>query len=157
MKAAVVILEATSCLGGAVVEAAAETGRPVIAVGSNPAELARLKHEYPHANLTTIRGSIADEAGCGAIAAQLRTLARPLAGIVVAKVADKPRGRVIEQSPEVLRAVLEAELLPHLAAARALVPVIGERGRNASYVVIGGPVASSPGPVTASSRSRPRP
>jgi NAD(P)-dependent dehydrogenase (short-subunit alcohol dehydrogenase family) len=105
---------------------------------------ARLKHEYPHANLTTLRGSIADEAGCGAIAAQLRTLARPLAGIVVAKVADKPRGRVIEQSPEVLRAVLEAEVLPHLAAARALVPVIGERGRNASYVVIGGPGGEQP-------------
>ena len=144
MKPAVVVLEATSCIGRAVVEAAAESGRQVVAVGSNPAELAELKREYPKANPIAIRGSLADESGAGAIAAQLRALGRPLAGIVVARKSELPRGRVIEQSPESLRRVLDAEVLPHLAAARALVPLVAQGGRNASYVVIGGPGSEQP-------------
>ena len=53
--------------------------------------------------------------------------------------ASPGRGRLIDQPTDVLRETLEADLLPHLSAARHLIPLLAETKRGGSYVLIGGP------------------
>jgi hypothetical protein len=45
---------------------------------------------------------------------------------------------------QALRCKLDADLLPHLAAARALLPLLAAAGRGGSYVLIGGPGSELP-------------
>jgi NAD(P)-dependent dehydrogenase (short-subunit alcohol dehydrogenase family) len=144
MKGSVVILDAVGSIGRAVVQAAVNAGRPVIAVSPDSPALGRLKASFPSADLTLLPGSIADDHSSAVLAADLRELDRPLAGVVVTTFHESARGRVLDQSSEALRQTLNEELLPHLAAARALVPLLAEAGRNGSYVVIGGPGGEQP-------------
>ena len=43
-----------------------------------------------------------------------------------------------------LRQTLDDDLLPHLAAARHLLPLLAQAGRTGTYVLIGGPGADRP-------------
>ncbi len=144
MKGPVVVLDASRGIGRAVVQAAVDARRPVIAVSLDQASLRQLKAAYPAADLTLITGSIADDSRSAALAVALRKLDRPLAGIVIAMCREPDRGRVLEQSTDVLRQALNDELLPHLAGARALLPLLAEAGRNGRYLVIGGPGSEQP-------------
>jgi NAD(P)-dependent dehydrogenase (short-subunit alcohol dehydrogenase family) len=144
MKGSVVILDATGGIGRAVVQAAVQAERPVVAVSLDYPALKRLKASFPGADLTLIPGSIGDDNASAALAADLRELDRPLAGVIVATCREPARGRVLEQASAALRETLDEELLPQLAAARALVPLLAETGRNGSYVVIGGPGSDQP-------------
>lgn len=144
MKGPIVILDATGGIGRAVVQAAIDAARPVIAVSPDGAALALLGATYPDADLTLVTSSIADDASSAMLATQLRELDRPLAGVIVTTCREPERGRVLEQSSDKLRRVLSEELLPHLAAARELVPLLAKAGRNGSYVVIGGPGSEQP-------------
>ena len=144
MRGSVVILDATGSIGRAVVQAAVNAERPVIAVSPDRPALARLKASLPRAALTLLPGSIADDHSSALLAADLRKLDRPIVGVVVTIFHEAARGRVLDQSSEALRQTLNEELLPHLAAARALVPLLAEAGRNGSYVVIGGPGGEHP-------------
>jgi uncharacterized protein YbjT (DUF2867 family) len=49
-----VVLGATGAIGGAVVEAALQVGRPVIAVGRNPEALAALCERHPDAAISPL-------------------------------------------------------------------------------------------------------
>jgi NAD(P)-dependent dehydrogenase (short-subunit alcohol dehydrogenase family) len=144
MKNPVVVLDATAGIGRAVAQAVVDAGRALIAVSDDPASLKRLKAEFLGADLTLVRGSIAEDRSSAELAAALRNLDRPLAGIVVATHREPDRGRVLEQATDVLRQGVIEELLPQLAAARALVPLLAEAGRNGRYVVIGGPGSEHP-------------
>jgi NAD(P)-dependent dehydrogenase (short-subunit alcohol dehydrogenase family) len=144
MKGSIVILDATSHIGRAAVQAAVTAQRPVIAVSLDYSALKQLRATHRGAELTLLPGSIADDSSSAALAAALRELDRPLAGIIVANCREPARGRVLEQSTDALRQTLNDELLPHLAAARELVPLLAEAGRNGTYVVIGGPGSEQP-------------
>ena len=144
MRSAVAVLDATGSIGRAVVHAAVQTGRPVVAVSSDYPALRRLKATHAGADLTMVYGAIADEGSADALAANLRGLERPLAGIVVATCSEPPRGRVLEQGTDALREIIDRELIPQLSAARVLVPLLAESGRSGSYVVIGGPGSEQP-------------
>lgn len=144
MKGPIVVLDATVGIGRAVAQAVADAGRALIAVSDDAAALKRLKAELRGVDLTLVRGSIADDHASAELAAALRTLDRPLAGIVVATHREPDRGRVLEQASDVLRQCVIEEVLPQLAAARALVPLLAEAGRNGRYVVIGGPGGEHP-------------
>ncbi len=144
MKGPVVILDATGGIGRAVVQAAVNAGRPVIAVSPDGPALAALRAGHRNAELIPVIGSIVDEASGAALAAALRELRRPLAGIIVASCREPARGRVLEQSNDKLQRILNEELLPHLTAARELVPLLAQAGRNGSYIVIGGPGSDQP-------------
>lgn len=142
MKPPVVVVDAANPIGRAVVELALAEARPVIAVTADPRTLIRLRAQQPALahrglDLTVIEGSVADEASAAKVADALRELDRPLAGTVLATCADPRRGRVLDQSSHELQRNLEADLQPQLAAARALLPVLSEHGRNGGYVVIG--------------------
>jgi NAD(P)-dependent dehydrogenase (short-subunit alcohol dehydrogenase family) len=144
MKGPLLILDATGSIGRAVVQAALEAGRGVVAVSLDYAGLKRLRAAHPRADLTLVPGSVADETSAAALAADLRELERPLAGVVIAQCSEMPRGRVLAQSNQALRDALDAELLPQLAAARALLPLLSGAARTGSYVVIGGPGGEQP-------------
>jgi NAD(P)-dependent dehydrogenase (short-subunit alcohol dehydrogenase family) len=144
MKPAVLILDATSPIGRAIVQAALELARPVIAVASERAALADLQAAYPHAGLTVLAGGFATDADAATLARRLRALQRPLAGVVVAGACDPTRGRVLDAPAATVLDVLERELLPHHAAARALIPLLAESDRNGTYVVLGGPGGDQP-------------
>jgi NAD(P)-dependent dehydrogenase (short-subunit alcohol dehydrogenase family) len=142
MKPAIVILDATSPIGLAVVQSALELARAVIAVAREPAALVQLQASHPRADLTVLAGDFASDAD--AIARQVRALRRPLAGVVVAGSCDPTRGRVLDAPKDAVLDVLARELLPHQAAARALIPLLAEGDRNGTYVVLGGPGGDQP-------------
>lgn len=149
MKGPVVIFDAANPVGRGIVEAAIAHRRPVIAVTQEPKALAALRerqHELESRGieLHVIEGGIADEAAAARTADALRALERPIAGIVLAHCGEPPRGRVLDQPARELQRRLEADLLPQLAAARQLLPVLAESGRNGGYVVVGSPGTEHP-------------
>lgn len=144
MKAAVLVVGATGVIGQGVVQAVIESGRPLIAVARDPAELAQLQAAYPRSNITVLPGSIASDGESEQLALALRDLGRPIAGVVVAISNHVGRGRLLDQATDVMRLKLDENLLPHLSAARHLLPLLAENGRGGSYVLIGGPGSQKP-------------
>lgn len=61
MKAAVLVVGATGVIGQGVVRAVIESGRPLIAVARDPAELAQLQAAHPRSDITVLPGSIASD------------------------------------------------------------------------------------------------
>ena len=144
MSAAMLVLGATGVVGRGIVAAAVEAGMPVVAVARNTGELAHLQAAHPDGNVVVLTGSVANEAGSAELAAALRGLGRPLSGVVAAVSGPSGRGRILDQPAGTLRCALDAELLPHLAAARHLLPLLAEDARGGSYVLIGGPAGTLP-------------
>jgi NAD(P)-dependent dehydrogenase (short-subunit alcohol dehydrogenase family) len=54
------------------------------------------------------------------------------------------RGRLLDLPTDELRDCLARTLLPQLALARQLIPLLVESGRNGSYVIVGGPGSEAP-------------
>ena len=149
MKGPVVVIDAANGVGRAIVARALAEGRPVIAVSKDAVVLRRLREHHAASRpdldpLTTIQGSVDNESSSAALANKLRELDRPIAGIVLANCSEPARGRVLDQPASELQRRLEADLLPHLAAARQLLPLLSEGGRNGSYVLIGSPGSEQP-------------
>ena len=144
MKPAVLILGATGVVGRGIVQAAVEAVRPVIAVARDRAHLEQLRALHPGADLTVVTGSVAGDADGAQLAQALRALDRPLAGVVVAVSGGSGRGRLLDQPIEALQRRLDEDLLPHLAAARHLLPLLAAANRGGSYVLIGGPGSELP-------------
>jgi NAD(P)-dependent dehydrogenase (short-subunit alcohol dehydrogenase family) len=144
MKGLVVVVDAADGAGRGVVDAALQARRPVVAVTRERSELVRLRTRSSEADITVISGSISNEAESAQLAASLRDLGRPIDGIVIATSGVPLSGRVLDHSVETFQRRLEADLFPHLAAARSLLPLLTYWGRNGGYVVIGSPGAEHP-------------
>jgi len=141
-----VVLGATGTIGGAVVEAALKAGAPVVAVARDTGALSALRERHPGADFTAIDASVGSDGEAAALARRLRELDRPLSGVVAAICGDCGRGRVLDQPADFLRKRLDEDLLPHLFAARHLLPLLAghDDGRVPGYVLIGGPGAQHP-------------
>lgn len=139
------VLGATGCLGGALVDEALRAGHRVVAAGRDADALAALQARHPGAGeaLTTLRAGIARDADAAALAARLRMRDRPLAGVVAAIRGTPARARLLDQPEDFLRRRLDEDLLPHLFAARRLLPLLAERP-GSGYVLVGGPGADQP-------------
>ncbi|MGH8077898.1 MAG: SDR family oxidoreductase, partial [Lysobacter sp.] len=144
MKAALVILGATDGVGRGVVQAAIAADRPVIAVARDDRELHALRSAYRDADITVLPGTIIDDVGGAELATTLRELGRPLAGVIAVVAGNAHHGRLLDQPAEFLRRKLDETLMPHLVAARHLVPVLAKANRGASYLLIGGPGSEQP-------------
>jgi len=144
IRTPLVVLGATGAVGRGVVRAAIEVGRPVIAVARNLQQLEQLRLEHGGADASVLATTIAADADGARLAEMLRRDGRPLAGVVDAMCGDQGRGRLIDHPSEVLRRILDDDLLPHLAAARHLIPLLAEARRVGSYVFIGGPGTEAP-------------
>ncbi|MDR7098122.1 NAD(P)-dependent dehydrogenase (short-subunit alcohol dehydrogenase family) [Lysobacter niabensis] len=139
MKPAVLILGATGTIGRGAVKAAVDAGWPVVAVARDAQALEELRRRHPRAALQILPGSVSDDAGAAELVAELQRLDRPFAGVIAALGAGGERGRLLDQSSDQLRHAFDDVVLPHLVAARHLLPWLGASGRNCGYVVIGGP------------------
>jgi NAD(P)-dependent dehydrogenase (short-subunit alcohol dehydrogenase family) len=144
MKPAVLILGATGTIGSGVVRAAIEADWPVVAVARDRQSLDELRARHPDARLRTIVGSVADDASATALVSELRKLTRPFAGVVAALGTGSERGRLLDHPSERLRETFDDAVIPHLVAARHLLPWLAESGRNCGYVVVGGPGSRNP-------------
>lgn len=142
--AALVVLGATGGIGRGVVAAAVAAGRPVIAVARHADALQRLAARHPGANLTVLPASVASDGEAAALAGRLRALGHAIGGVVVAVCGELARGRLLDQPAAFLRRVFDEDLLPHLFAARHLLPLLTEDARSGGYVLIGGPGADQP-------------
>lgn len=144
MKPAVLVLGATGTVGAATVKAAVEAGWPVVAVARDATALEQLRQRHPTAKLKTLVGSVADDAAAADLVTELRRISHSFIGVVAALGMGDERGRLLDQSSEQLRHSFDEAVLPHLVAARHLLPWLGESGRNCGYVVVGGPGSRNP-------------
>jgi NAD(P)-dependent dehydrogenase (short-subunit alcohol dehydrogenase family) len=140
----VLILGASGIVGQGVVRAALEAGYPVIAVDHDGVALRRLQHAHGAANLVVLEGSVASDTDSAALGEALRRLKRPIAGVVDAVSGGTIRGRLLDQPTNALCQQLESSLLPHLSAARQLLPLLADAKRGGTYVVVGGPGSALP-------------
>jgi NAD(P)-dependent dehydrogenase (short-subunit alcohol dehydrogenase family) len=100
--------------------------------------------------VTVLAAHVGDDGGAAELAARVRALGRPLAGVVTAFPTGKARiegansGRILDQPISRLRNCLDQTVLVQLALARHLIPLLAEAGRNGRYVIIGGPGSETP-------------
>jgi NAD(P)-dependent dehydrogenase (short-subunit alcohol dehydrogenase family) len=139
-----VLLGARGVIGRGVLRASAAAGGRVVAVGGDARELARLRREYVGAELVARSAPIVTERDAIRLTEALRRDGRPIAGVVDAMWGGPGRGRLIDHPTDALRQALDADLLPHLAAARHLIPLLAGHRRGGGYVLIGGPGSDSP-------------
>lgn len=137
MPRALVVLGAGGTVGAGVVEAALESGRTVVAIGMDESARHALLADRPQARLTAIDGAIARDADAAALALRLRALRVRIDGVIASLAGAHPCGRLMDEPAEVLQRTLDQDLLPHLFAARHLLPLLAADG--AGYVLVGGP------------------
>jgi NAD(P)-dependent dehydrogenase (short-subunit alcohol dehydrogenase family) len=144
IKPTVLVLGATDGLGVGLVEAGLEAGYPVTAVGEDREQLERLRERFAgRGKMATLQGSARTDADAALLARFLRELPiTPLVAIVNLQV-QWERGRLLEHDADFLERVLHNEVLPHMNAARHLLPLLAESGRCARYLVMGGPHADT--------------
>lgn len=143
MTPSLVVLGATGGIGRGVVAAAVAAGRPVIAIARDATALRDLRQRHPDADIVALPASVASDGDAADLARRLLALGRPLDGVVVAVGGELERGRLLDQPADFLRRKLDEDLLPHLFAARHLLPLLAESMRD-GYVLIGGPGANHP-------------
>ena len=137
MGRALVVLGAGSAAGRGVVEAALAAGRAVLAVGMDDATRQALSGRHPQGRLRALLAPVASDADAAALARRLRTPGLVVDGVVASLAGSHPCGRLIDEPAEVLQRTLDQDLLPHLFAARHLLPLLAEG--SAGYVLVGGP------------------
>jgi NAD(P)-dependent dehydrogenase (short-subunit alcohol dehydrogenase family) len=140
---ALLVLGASGCLGGALVASALEAGRPVIAIGRDTEALARLRETHADARLHILAASVASDTEAAELAHRVRALDLPVAGVLAAIRGAPVRGRLLDQPGDILRRCIDEDLMPHLFAARHLLPMLSTP-RSGGYVLVGGPGADYP-------------
>lgn len=144
MTGALLVIGATGTIGRAVVEAALDGGRAVIAVARGCTALAALEAAHPGADLTCLRGSLSSERGGARLLARLRRLGRPIGDVVLSLRGPGDRGRVLDASGDALGLRIDEDVQPCLVAARHLLPWLAVQSPGARFVVIGGPGSDAP-------------
>lgn len=144
IKAPVLVLGATGTVGRGVVGAALAAGLPVVAVARDARRLATLAATHAGSDLTVLSASVTDDADGARLAATLHDFGRPVRGVVAAIAGPAYRGRLLDQPASALCAGVCADVVPHLVAARALLPLLSKSGRGGTYVLIGGPAGTRP-------------
>lgn len=145
MSGRLIVLGATGAIGRAVVGHALADGRGVVAVARDARALAQLKRDHDgDAGIATLTAAIASDADAARLAARIESLpGAPPMGVVAAIRGQAERGRLLDAPADFLQRRLDEDLLPHLFAARHLMPLLA-RQPDAGYVLVGGPGAEQP-------------
>jgi NAD(P)-dependent dehydrogenase (short-subunit alcohol dehydrogenase family) len=140
----VLVLGAGGDVGRGVVQAALETGAPVLAVDADAGALETLRQQHRSAPLATLVATVASDADAARLAADVQSRAQAgLSGVVVAIAGRHHCARLLDQPADALRRTLDEDLMPQLFAARHVLPLLaGNTSRG--YVVIGGPGGDYP-------------
>lgn len=138
LRSQVLVLGGSGTVGSGIVAALLEAGASVLAVGRHRDRLQALRQHFADdAPLEVMVGSVADDATAAALAAMVAERPYPLAGVVAAIGSPLNRGRLIDRPASAMLRRLQRDLLPHLAAARHLLPLLGDLGGR--YVLVGSP------------------
>lgn len=137
MPGALVVLGAGGTVGAGVVEAALDSGRTVVAIGMDAAARQALLADRPQARLTAIDAAVGSDADAAVLALRLRALRVRIDAVVASLAGTHPCGRLMDEPADVLQRTLDQDLLPHLFAARHLLPLLA--ADSAGYVLVGGP------------------
>ncbi len=137
----VLVLGASGKVGSGIVSALLEAGSPVLAVGRDAGRLRQLAAAHAdEPGLELLPGSVANDRQAARLAAQVARRPRPLRAIVDAVGGTHRSGRLLDRPASSLRRILDADVLPHLAAARHLLPLLaGHEDVVGRYILIGGP------------------
>lgn len=144
INAVVVVLGATGKVGRGVVHALVEARRPLVAVADDSHALAELAAEHAGADLAVLATKLAGDAEAERLAQDLRSLGRIVDAVVVPLTHDGGRGRLLDHPASRLSRAFEHDVLPQVAIARQLVPVLGEAGRAGRYLFVLGPGSELP-------------
>lgn len=136
---AVLVFGAAGDVGRGVVRAALEAGRRVVAVDGDADALEALRARHPQSALATLAASISSDGDAAGLASRLRALGIAFDGVVANIAGAHPCGRLIDQPADVLRRTLDEDLMPHLFAARHLLPLLPREAPAGGYVLVGGP------------------
>jgi NAD(P)-dependent dehydrogenase (short-subunit alcohol dehydrogenase family) len=131
-----VVIGATGTVGRAIVRSLTQADWTVVAVARDEGRLGALAAQIP--GLTTIAGSIADDAAATRTAAAVRAVATRIDAVVAAVNMPIFTTRLLDCPAERLLEVLAGNLVTHHCAARAFIPLLAPGGR---YVGIGGGMA----------------
>ncbi len=142
--AALLVLGATGAIGRGVVRAALDAGRPVIAVSPDTDGLRALQGLHAHADLSIVPAMLGSERDATSLERTLRSLDRPIHGVVVALCSDRERGRLLDASADDLRESIDQNVVAHLALARHLFPLLAQGGRAGGWVIVDGPGGENP-------------
>lgn len=129
----ILVLGASGLVGGAIARALAARGDTVIAAARNTAALEALAKSSP--NIRALPGDVGSDATAQALAASARGLSERIDAVVASLNPPRSPMRLSETSIDNFDAFLRGSLLSHLAAAKALLPLVADGG---SYVAIGG-------------------
>lgn len=139
----VLVLGAGGVVGFGVVGALLEAGSPVLAVSRDGTRMQALAEHFadePALELMTIDSTDTD-ADVAGLASCLRQRKRPLRAVFASLAPQLESGRLLDKPTDFLRQKLEYDLIPHLAAARHLIPLLGEQEGTSHYILLGGPHA----------------
>ena len=139
----ILVLGAGGTVGFGVVGALLEAGSPVLAVGRDGPRMQALAEHFagePALELMTT-GCITSDEDAAKLVASLRKRKRPLRAVFASLASPLEGGRLMDKPTDFLRRKLDMDLLPHLAAARHLVPLLAENEGTSHYILIGGPYA----------------
>lgn len=139
---AVLVLGASGRVGAGVVAALLEAGSPVLAVGRDARRLQALAETHAdEPGLELMAGSVAGDHEAAALARRVADHERPLRAVVDAIGGRWRSARLLDQPVAALRRSLDQGVLPHLAAARHLLPLLRGQAGATRYVLVGGPNA----------------
>lgn len=139
----ILVLGAGGEVGSGVVGALLEAGSPVLAVGRDgPRMQALAEHFAGEPGLELMKnGCTTNDRAAEKLVARLRKRKRPLRAVFASLATPLEGGRLMDRSADFLLGKLELDLIPHLAAARHLVPLLAQYDGTAHYILIGGPMA----------------
>ena len=140
----VLVLGGSGAVGQGMVGALLEAGSAVVAVGRDPSRLRSLRRQFPNEVLDVIPASVADDASAADLAARLASRPRPLAGVIACLGSPLHRGRLLDCPLQDLRARFDRDVLPHLAAARHLLPLLVQADLGGRYLMVGSPCGLRP-------------
>jgi len=141
----VLVFGGTGAVGQGVVAALLEAGSPVLVVGRDPGRLAALRAQFAdEPALDTLLGSVADDGSARALAQRIAARPQPLGAVVAALGGPYNKGRVLDRSGDALLTGLQLDLMPHVHAARHLLPLLQDEAFPRRFVIIGSPAALKP-------------
>ncbi|MCE4371018.1 SDR family NAD(P)-dependent oxidoreductase [Xanthomonas hortorum] len=128
-------------VGAGIVAALLDAGMRVLVIGRDATKLDALRAEHGNSPLLdTLQGSVADDTSAQALATELAQRPHPLAAVIASLGSPLKAGRLLDRPVTALRRRLERDVLPHLAAARHLLPLLSEAGGGGRYLLLGSPL-----------------
>jgi len=133
------IIGATGTVGRGIARALRASGWAIIAVGREGDRLANLCDAFD-GQITPVVGSVLDDRSAAKTAEEVARLQPALDAVITSINLPTISHRLIETGSEDLGNLLSGNLVSHLCAARAFLPMLSENGR---YIGLGGGMADA--------------